>query len=527
MLTRDEVLAGFRLILGREPESEQVVEYHRNHPNAVEFGRVLRESEEFQMQAARARAAGGERQQWIRRELPSGLSLWVNLHDDGVSAGILRGAWEPAETNFILSVIRPGDAVIDVGANLGWYTLTLAQALGPEGHVFAFEPRSDIFAQLERSVQDNGFTHRCTLSNMALGAHEGQRNLAWSPAEMNQGHSFIVTDDAQLSSALAFENVQVATLDGIGIDRRVRLIKLDVEGAELGVLLGGRDLIARDLPIILSEVFPKWLRRLGTSDVYSLLHALDDLDYRAHYLTDNGIGGEVHWPLTDLESDYVYYSVVFLSARDRTKLLDGRKDDRLRQLEVHARSLATDVEHLTRELATAETRAEAGDRARHEADLADERAAALAADVDRLTSELAAAETAKHADVDRLTSELAAAQTAKHAANHRAQAAEFRNLELAGQALRVAAPAPDSEGRILALQTQLAAAQTQLAALQTQLAAAQTKCAEGDARAEGLRVAIDALYRSTSWRVTAPLRVARRAPGWLMTKFSPREPQRN
>ncbi len=60
----------------------------------------------------------------------------------------------------MLSVLRPGDAVIDVGANLGWYTVTLAQAVGPNGHVFAFEPRSDIFAQLERSVQENGFADR-------------------------------------------------------------------------------------------------------------------------------------------------------------------------------------------------------------------------------------------------------------------------------------------------------------------------------------------------------------------------------
>ena len=333
MLTREEVVLGFRLLLGREPESERVIEFHRNHPDTTEFGRALRESEEFRTRVACDRVAGGERHRWVRSDLPSGLSLWVDLHDDGVSAGILRGTWGPAETNFILSVLRPGESVIDVGANLGWYTVTLAQAVGPQGHVFAFEPRSDIFIQLERSVRENGFSDRCTLHRIALGTDEAERELAWSPREMNAGHSFILADGVPPAPELARESVHVASLDGVGIKRRIRVIKLDVEGVEADVLGGGRGLIARDRPIIVCEAFPKWLRRSGRTDIYSLLNMLDDLDYRAHYLTDDGVGGEVHWPVTDLESDYLYYSVVLLSAADRSALLDGRRDGRVHELE--------------------------------------------------------------------------------------------------------------------------------------------------------------------------------------------------
>jgi FkbM family methyltransferase len=434
MLTRDEVITGFRLLLGREPESERTIEFHRNYPSLLDFGRVLRESEEFQTRAVRERIAGGERACWVRAELPSGSSLWVNLHDDGVSSGILRGTWEPAETNFILSIVCPGDCVVDIGANLGWYTVILAQALGPDGHVFAFEPRSDLFTRLERSVRDNGFVDRCTLYRLALGTQEGQCNLAWSPAEMNPGHTFLLAGESPPEAAgLSHETVRVASLDGIGIDRRIRLIKIDVEGAELGALNGGRSLIARDRPVIVSEAFPKWLRRVGKTDMHTFLHAFDDLDYRAHYLTDDGIGGEVQWPIPDFDSDYCYYPIVFLGPADRAALLDGRRDGRVGELQSRVAELADSQQCLGRR-----------------ADEAEGRAAELATEVDRLTGQLATAEArlgdaeqqagALHADVQRLAEELSAYQARTRSAEHRARTAEFRNLELAGQVLRASGP---------------------------------------------------------------------------------------
>jgi FkbM family methyltransferase len=75
--------------------------------------------------------------------------------------------------------------------------------------------------------------------------------LAWSPAEINPGHTFILAGESPPEAAgLRHETVPVASLDGIGIDRRIRLIKIDVEGAELGALNGSRGLIARDRPVM-------------------------------------------------------------------------------------------------------------------------------------------------------------------------------------------------------------------------------------------------------------------------------------
>ena len=472
MLTRDDVILGFRLFLDRDPDSERTIEIHRRHPSLADFGRALRKSDEFRTRAARERVATGERQRWISCELPSGLSLRVNLFDDGVSAGILRGAWEPAETNFILSVVQPGDSVIDIGAHLGWFTVNLAQALGPDGHVFAFEPRSDIFEQLERSVRDNGFAERCTLHKAALGAEAGERRVGWFPAEKNDGHTFFVPGDAASSADMKSESVRVARLDDVGIERRIRLIKLDVEGGEVDVLRGGAGLIGRDLPIIVSEAFPKWLRRSGKTDIHTFLHALDAFGYRAHYLTDDGIGAEIHFPVTDLESEYALYSIVFLADADRAALLDGKRDARVRDLETQ---LADAVR--------------ANETLRDEAAQAAQRADALAEDVQRLTGELGAA-TAQTADVERLTRDLADAQAQARAAEQRARAAEWKELEAARRSLR--AGGLDPERRANPLSEDLAAAQT---------------------LAKQLSTDIDAMRRSTSWRVTKPLRAARRVFG--------------
>ena len=140
-------------------------------------------------------------------------------------------------------------------------------------------------------------------------------------------------------------------------------------------------------------------------------------------------------------------------------------------------ALAAEVERLTQALAAAEARVAEVDHARDEARAAEERAIAAAAEAERLTQALAAAE-------------------------RRARAANSRNLEMAGQVLRVTKPVSDS--RTQALQAELTAVQAELTAVQSELTAVQSQ-------AHRLNVDIKALHRSTSWRVTAPLRAVRRA----------------
>ena len=110
---------------------------------------------------------------WVCTELRDGLKLWVDLADIGVSAGCLLNDWEPSTTAFILAALGPGDVFVDVGANIGWFTILAAHRVGVSGHVWAFEPRPGTCGRLADSVSANGFEG--PLLGPAGGARRGRR----------------------------------------------------------------------------------------------------------------------------------------------------------------------------------------------------------------------------------------------------------------------------------------------------------------------------------------------------------------
>ena len=330
MLSREQVHAAFVAVFGREPEGDATIEYHRRFPDLLALGASLRSSDEF-LRVQRARELRTGRPLWVNVELPSGLRMWIDLEDDGVSMGCLAGNWEAAETELIMSLLSPGDVFLDIGANLGWFTTHAAQTVGGTGHVHAFEPRSTTFRALRRSVSENGFSERCTLWNLALGDSSGRSALAWSPSERNQGHTFLA-QGSTLEAGLEGESVEMSRLDDLGLSATVRMMKIDVEGAEPGVLRGGMKLIERDLPVIVTEVFPRSLRQQG-EDPDEFLRILSPLGYTTHRLTESGIGRRMLSCGSDANSPYYYFSVVMLSERDRSLRLNEHQDERVRDLE--------------------------------------------------------------------------------------------------------------------------------------------------------------------------------------------------
>lgn len=345
MVSREDVVAAYRLMLGREPESEAVIEAHRVEQSLDDLSqRILRTPEFRRRISAEVRAPSDPL--WICTEIPNGLRLWVDLADQGVSAGCLYGSWEPVETDLLLSVLRPGDTFVDVGANIGWFTILGAHAVGTAGHVHAFEPRADLFDRLKQSVAENRFAERCDLHHLALGKASTELELFWIPEERNPGHSFI-TSDAPPEGAKQVGKVRVEPLDTIPIGTPVRAMKIDVEGAELQVLLGAADLIERDRPFLLVEIFAKWLNAVGETspeEVYAWLRARG---YRVFKLADTGIGRELHPGEDGYEPNGPeYFSVVALAPRDLETLLSTRLDrraqdlERLLSLEIEARHAA-------------------------------------------------------------------------------------------------------------------------------------------------------------------------------------------
>jgi FkbM family methyltransferase len=191
-------------------------------------------------------------------------ALYLALHRVG-----LMGAPERAA---LAGLARPGMTVLDVGANLGLYSLLLARGVGPSGRVIAFEPDPDLCALLRANCAANGVAN-VEAHNLALGAAPGRMVL--SRLTLNSGDNHL-GDEADSAFRRPLE-VEVAALDGLMGGLRPDLIKVDVQGWELKVLKGMESVLrASEAVGIYLEVCPKWLRRAGdgTAELLDYLQSL-------------------------------------------------------------------------------------------------------------------------------------------------------------------------------------------------------------------------------------------------------------
>jgi FkbM family methyltransferase len=166
--------------------------------------------------------------------------MFVDSTDVGLSTHLmLDGYWEMWLTEALTQVIKPGMVVVDIGANLGYFTVLMADLVGPTGAVHAFEPNPGIAARLMKNVYANGFLDRVSLYTDPLGAGEGQELfLVIPPGEPKNAHltSYAVAD--ALPVTLRRFDSYPALLDA-------DVIKIDVEGAERDIWRGMAGLFER------------------------------------------------------------------------------------------------------------------------------------------------------------------------------------------------------------------------------------------------------------------------------------------
>ena len=158
--------------------------------------------------------------------------------------------WFEDEIKFLRVALRPGQHVVDIGANYGVYTLSIAQTLGLAGRVWAFEPASSTAAFLGDSVRLNGMG-QVTVLRSALSSESGSAQLTAGPhAELN----------ALVRGAAAgqpIETVNLTTLDRWQAElgwQRIDFVKIDAEGEEGRILEGGRDFFRAQSPLVMYEV---------------------------------------------------------------------------------------------------------------------------------------------------------------------------------------------------------------------------------------------------------------------------------
>lgn len=177
-------------------------------------------------------------------------------------------------------LVAPGTLVVDVGANVGFFTRRFARWVGPAGRVLALEPEPHNAARLRARIAREGLADIVETIQAAAAETEGTVLLDLNPdnpADHRLGDSGVpvgcVTLDALLGECRAYS---------------VSLIKIDVQGSELRVIEGARQTIARFRPALFVEVDDTHLR-LGGASAAALLDRLADLGYRPHRLRRAGL----------------------------------------------------------------------------------------------------------------------------------------------------------------------------------------------------------------------------------------------
>jgi FkbM family methyltransferase len=227
----------------------------------------------------------------VTATLDQGFRMRLDLEDAEQRKVYFFGHYhERYEAALVARLLDPGEVFWDVGANVGYFALLAAAAVGPDGQVVAFEPGTAALARLTENVSLNPFNH-IKIFNLAVSDAEGQAMLYRADDIADSSASLF----AAAAGAAAGEVCRTVALDDFLKNENLAapdFIKLDVEGAELAALRGAAGILAGHRPLLLVEMEEKNLRAAGASKA-AIQSFLQDFGYRAAHLRKG------HWLLLD------------------------------------------------------------------------------------------------------------------------------------------------------------------------------------------------------------------------------------
>jgi len=188
------------------------------------------------------------------------------------------------EVTFLQSICKPGMTALDVGANKGVTTLTLAKAVGGDGRVWAFEPVPASFALLQTNLSRNEASN-VEAFQMAVGEQPGVADFY----EHGEGSGIVPAEQADQLK------VTVTTIDGFLHEHgapRIGVISLDCEGSELLAFRGAEKTLIADAPQVFCEIHHGYLETLGQS-VTDVVAYLTELGYQVRPLSVEHLGSDV------------------------------------------------------------------------------------------------------------------------------------------------------------------------------------------------------------------------------------------
>lgn len=237
--------------------------------------------------------------------------------------------WFEDEIKFVRRLLQPGQRVVDIGANYGVYTLSMARSVGPTGKVWAFEPASSTAGLLAQSIETNGFAH-VVLEQSALSSTCGSAQLSLN------NHSELNSLTRDPSPTSATQTVPLVTLDECMVRygwQNIDFIKIDAEGEESNILEGGKRFFTELSPLVQYEI------KAGADLQMALVQSFAELGYDSYRLVP---GLDILIPFRCDSQPDAYLLNLFCCKQDRAGLLS----DQQRLLRVSTESLDTGVSPL-------------------------------------------------------------------------------------------------------------------------------------------------------------------------------------
>jgi FkbM family methyltransferase len=211
------------------------------------------------------------------------------------------GSYEPEEARLFFALVGQGKTFVDIGANVGWYSLTAARRY-PHLAVYAFEPIPKTFGYLTRNIALNAAT-TIRAYNHGFAEREETLTLYYYP----EGSGNASARNLSGASTVTEVPARMRRLDdvvresGISIDA----LKCDVEGAELSVFRGGKETLASQRPIVFTEMLRKWSAAFGyhPNDILALFAGLG---YRCFTARGEGLAAFSRMDETTTETNFFF-----------------------------------------------------------------------------------------------------------------------------------------------------------------------------------------------------------------------------
>ena len=247
-----------------------------------------------------------------------GISMIVSTQDMAISKPILwLGEYEQGVTQVLLKFLQEDTNFLDVGANIGYFSL-IASKKCSLGKVFSFEPDPTNYDLLKSNIALNSLNN-IRPYNLALSDRDENLYFSSMGFDQNLGARFTAKETATLTQhslpqAKAPTQIKAVAFDQFLLNEKINIIKIDVEGFELNVLRGMKEMLSQQHPLIITEFAPSNLKDIGKIEPRELFDFVIMLGYKVAIIKLNG-------ELSPCNSDHIYQELMdYLVASKRHHL---------------------------------------------------------------------------------------------------------------------------------------------------------------------------------------------------------------